>query len=132
MQTWYVYYDTVGKIYAVTNEKKTTGNFIETSEDSVRDFISGKKKIDNFTVNLNANSSNYFKEKLNLDSLKFCMLENFNEERVQNIDFQKYNIVIYEYLNDNYNFLKTKYLITSNEELINVESKNKLMKVITK
>ena len=47
---FYVYYDDNNNIYSITNEKKESGNFVETTEALVKDFLEGKKDYKNFKV----------------------------------------------------------------------------------
>ena len=47
---FYVYYDDSNNIYSITNEKKESGNFVETTETLVKDFLEGKKDYKNFKV----------------------------------------------------------------------------------
>ena len=47
---FYVYYDDSNNIYSITNEKKESGNFVETTEALVKDFLEGKKDYKNFKV----------------------------------------------------------------------------------
>ena len=47
---FYVYYDNNNNIYSITNEKKESGNFVETTEALVKDFLEGKKDYKNFKV----------------------------------------------------------------------------------
>ena len=47
---FYVYYDDDNNIYSITNEKKDSGNFIETTEALVKDFLEGRKDYKNFKV----------------------------------------------------------------------------------
>jgi len=47
---FYVYYDDNHNIYSITNEKKDSGNFVETTETLVKDFLEGRKDYKNFKV----------------------------------------------------------------------------------
>lgn len=130
MQKWYIYYDSSGKIYSVTNEKKLKGNYIESSEHDVQDFISGKKKFDNFTVKYTENKLNYLQENYSLDRLKFFNLERLTEEKIKQIDFNKNYVYLYEHIPNYVNFLKEKFLIENEDSLKKFLNRSVLIKVI--
>lgn len=52
---FYVYYDDNYNIYSITNEKKDSGNFVETTEALVKDFLEGRKDYKNFKVKGSSN-----------------------------------------------------------------------------
>jgi hypothetical protein len=124
MQKWYIYFDSLGKIYAVTNEKKESGTFIETAEENVKDFITGKKKFENFIVNFDNSKTYNLKEKQNLESLKFCNLENFTKDKIESIDFNMYTLQLYECMENNYNFLQSIYEVQTKEHALDLLKSN--------
>lgn len=130
MQTWYIYYDSLGKIYSITNEKKVEGNYIESTEENVQDFITGKKKFDNFVVKCSKENIQYLQEKSFLDNLKFSNLEKLTSNLIEKIDFNEYVVKVYEHTPNNFNFLIDSILIDNKESLKKYIDKNVLVKVI--
>lgn len=130
MQTWYIYYDSLGKIYSITNEKKIEGNYIESVEENVRDFLTGKKKFDNFIVKCSKENVQYIQEKSFLDNLKFSNLEKLNINIVEKIDFNECIVKLYEHMPDNINFLVDCMIVDNKDSLMKHIDKNVLIKVI--
>ena len=63
---FYVYYDSEGNITAVSNEKRSSGDFIEAEESEVKDFLTGIKDFTKFKItNLSSGTKTI---KLNSDS----------------------------------------------------------------
>jgi len=116
MQKWYIYFDSSGKIYSVTNEKKSDGTFVETAEENVKDFINGKKKFENFTVNFTNNKTYRINEKQTQDFLKYCNLERFNIEKLEGVDFDLHYLYLYEFICSDYNFIKTVHTVRNKQE----------------
>ena len=65
---FYVYYDDDNNIYSITNEKKTSGNFIEATESLVKDFLEGRKDYKNFKVRGGANT-HFVENKIDVKSV---------------------------------------------------------------
>lgn len=130
MQTWYIYYDSSGRIYSITNEKKVEGNYIESSEENVHDFIIGKKKFDNFLVKCSAENIQYIQEKSFLDSLRFKNLEKLTSNFLESIDFNEYKVKVYEHMPNNFNFLITSKIVNDKNSLTKFLDKNVLIKVV--
>jgi len=119
MQNWYIYFDDIGKIYSVTNEKKLSGNYFETSEENVKDFINGRKQFSSFTVKLNENKTYNVLENENLSKLKYCNLEKLTIDRIKKINFRMHNLLIFVCYKDNFNFLKSTFIVDSEESALN-------------
>lgn len=130
MQTWYIYYDSSGRIYSITNEKKKEGNYIESSEENVHDFITGKKKFDNFLVKYSAENIQYLQEKSFLDNLRFKNIEKLTINLLESIDFNVSQVKLYEHMPNNYNFLVSSKIISDKNSLIKFLNKNVLIKVV--
>jgi hypothetical protein len=47
---FFVYYDDDGNITAITNEKRPSGNFLETDESEILDFLNGSKDFTKFKI----------------------------------------------------------------------------------
>ena len=78
----------------------------------------------NFIVNFDNSKTYNLKEKQNLESLKFCNLENFTKDKLESIDFNMYTLRLYECMENNYNFLQSTYEVQTKEHALDLLKSN--------
>jgi len=76
-QTFYLYYDDKGSITDLTNYKKDIGNYVEVTEEFVKEFRSSSKSITSYTIKL-GNEVNLEKKLIERDLGSFIIISQVN------------------------------------------------------